>query len=243
MHCVGKKGQINRRMHFSENTRLTPGVSSWGTRWRSSRGSCSDRPAIGAKANLSSPRGNQVNDESTEVALLLAPMGRDAIVLQQLLQDANISCSRCESIGELTARLSDKTTFVIITEEVLISAHLQVIAGWIGAQPSWSDLPILILTKTGDGTERNPVASRLVSIFGNVSFLERPCHPTTLSALVDDAGPVVESAASCRRCDEGHRLTSRLFPDKAGGLEMSGAATAMPVARNRETSEKLHCAR
>ena len=128
-----------------------------------------------------------MNDESTEVALLLAPMGRDAIVLQQLLQDANISCSRCESIGELTARLSDKTTFVIITEEVLISADLQVIAGWIGAQPSWSDLPILILTKGGDGTERNPVASRLVSIFGNVSFLERPFHPTTLVSLASTA--------------------------------------------------------
>ena len=39
-----------------------------------------------------------------------------------------------------------------------------------------------------------------------------------------------------------------MFPDKAGGLEMSGAATSMQVARNRETSsvpvaEKLHCAR
>jgi PAS domain-containing protein len=113
--------------------------------------------------------------------------GRDATVLQQLLQEANIPCSRCKSIADLAARLSDKTTFAIITEEALTSADLEAIAGWIGAQPSWSDLPIIILTKRADGTERNPVTSRLVSIFGNVSFLERPFHPTTLVSLASTA--------------------------------------------------------
>lgn len=130
-----------------------------------------------------------MNDGSGEggEALLLAPMGRDATVLQQLLQEVDIPCSRCESIADMAARLSDKTTFAIIAEEVLISADLEAIAGWIGAQPSWSDLPIIILTKRGDGAERNLVASRLVSIFGNVSFLERPFHPTTLVSLASTA--------------------------------------------------------
>lgn len=128
---------------------------------------------MSAKGDLASFRRNRVKSgEAGEVALLLAPLGRDATILRRLLQEVNIPCESCENIAELAARLGDETIFfTIITEEALISADLKPIAGWIGSQPSWSDLPIIVLTKREDGTERNQAASRLVSILGNVSFL------------------------------------------------------------------------
>ncbi|MDB5439872.1 MAG: histidine kinase, partial [Caulobacteraceae bacterium] len=50
--------------------------------------------------------------------------------------------------------------------------------------PPWSDLPIVLLTQRGGGPEQNPVAMRLSQTLGNVSFLERPFHPTTLISLM-----------------------------------------------------------
>ena len=54
---------------------------------------------------------------------------------------------------------------------------------WIGAQPEWSDFPFILLTQRGGGLERNPAAGRYLDVLGNVTFLERPFHPTTLISL------------------------------------------------------------
>ena len=39
----------------------------------------------------------------------------------------------------------------------------------------------------GGGPERNPDAARLGQALGNVTFLERPFHPTTLVSIVGSA--------------------------------------------------------
>src|SRR6202042_3559864 len=54
-------------------------------------------------------------------------------------------------------------------------------------QPSWSDFPIVLLTHQGGGPERNPDAARLGQVLGNVTFIERPFHPTTLVSIVGSA--------------------------------------------------------
>ena len=45
----------------------------------------------------------------------------------------------------------------------------------------------MLLTKRGGGLERNPAARRYLDILGNVTFLERPFHPTTLISLANSA--------------------------------------------------------
>jgi PAS domain S-box-containing protein len=45
-------------------------------------------------------------------------------------------------------------------------------------------MPVILLTHRGGGPERNPAALRLAAVLGNVSFLERPFHPTTLTSMV-----------------------------------------------------------
>src|SRR5690606_8243920 len=44
----------------------------------------------------------------------------------------------------------------------------------------------ILLTSRG-GIERNPAANRLLTSLGNVTFLERPFHPTTLVSLAQAA--------------------------------------------------------
>ena len=45
----------------------------------------------------------------------------------------------------------------------------------------------MLLTHQGGGPERNPDAARLGQALGNVTFIERPFHPTTLVSIVGSA--------------------------------------------------------
>ena len=76
---------------------------------------------------------------------------------------------------------------MIITEEAAPEGKLEVLVGWLDRQPAWSDLPIIVLTRHGDGPERIRGAARLAHLQGNVTFLERPFHATTLVSLVSAA--------------------------------------------------------
>jgi PAS domain S-box-containing protein len=58
---------------------------------------------------------------------------------------------------------------------------------WIADQEEWSDIPFVLLTSRGGGLERNPAAGRYLDLLGNVTFLERPFHPTTLMSLAKSA--------------------------------------------------------
>jgi signal transduction histidine kinase/CheY-like chemotaxis protein len=121
-----------------------------------------------------------IEQQPTEpVALILAPAGRDAQLLAQLLNERAIAAEACSSLPDLVSALKDQTAFVVATEEALRSADLRTLSTWIKAQPSWSGLPFIVLTPRGGGPERNPAASRLQDTLVNVSFVERPFHPTT----------------------------------------------------------------
>ena len=120
-------------------------------------------------------------------AIILAPLGRDALVARSLLQAAGISARICGSLGELAGLMNDTVRFAVLTEEAVASADLRPVADWIASQPSWSDLPFIVLTQRGGGSERNPSASRLSDILGNVTLLERPFHPTTFVSVARTA--------------------------------------------------------
>jgi signal transduction histidine kinase len=72
----------------------------------------------------------------------------------------------------------------------------------IANQPPWSDLPFIVLTEHGGGLERNPTAARVTEALGNVTFLERPFHPTTLISVVHTALRGRRRQYECRRLNE-----------------------------------------
>lgn len=117
-------------------------------------------------------------------ALVLAPRGRDAAVATSLIEQAGMESHACRDVVELAEALDDQTAFVLITEEAIRTADLKPLTAWLAAQPAWSDLPFVLVTDHGGGPERNPIAARWLEALGNVSFIERPFHPTTLVSLV-----------------------------------------------------------
>ena len=75
----------------------------------------------------------------------------------------------------------------VLTDDAIRDADIKGLASWVGSQPPWSDFPFVLLTERGGGIERNPAAARQMETLGNVSFLERPFHPTTLISVVKTA--------------------------------------------------------
>lgn len=128
-----------------------------------------------------------IPDSLTPVALILAPNGRDAEVAGALLAEATIPSTTIANLSELVAWLNDMTALVVLTEEAVRSADLKPLGKWLAEQPSWSDLPFIVLTQRGGGPERNPSAARLSEILGNVTFLERPFHATTFVSVARSA--------------------------------------------------------
>jgi signal transduction histidine kinase len=123
----------------------------------------------------------------SERAVVLAPQGRDAVVACAMLGEAEIRCEIAPGLPAFVAMLSAGAGFGLITEEALASADLQPLVRWIEGQSEWSDFPFILLTQRGGGLERNPAAGRYLYALGNVTFLERPFHPTTLISLAQSA--------------------------------------------------------
>nr|WP_210301829.1 HWE histidine kinase domain-containing protein [Methylobacterium brachythecii] len=119
--------------------------------------------------------------------MILAPLGRDAVLAANLLGEAGLRSVICEDLSALLRGLEEIAGMVLVTEEAVRTADLAEISRWIASQPAWSDLPFVVLTGHGGGVERNPAAARLAEVFGNTTFLERPFHPTTLISMIQAA--------------------------------------------------------
>jgi signal transduction histidine kinase/CheY-like chemotaxis protein len=177
-----------------------------------------------------------VTDRS-ETALILAPVGRDASIAAGMLRESRIRCMICPDLESLVRELGSGVGFVLVTEEALLNRDLRGVAAWIEGQPEWSDLPFVLLTRKGGGLERNPEAARLLDRLGNVTFLERPFHPTTLVSLARAA-----SRARGRQFDARARLQA--LQDSEERLRTANETLETRVAERTREHElalaKLH---
>ncbi|WP_244547886.1 MULTISPECIES: ATP-binding protein [unclassified Ensifer] len=152
-------------------------------------------------------------------------MGRDAQIAAALLSEAGIRPKIGKDVAAFVSALDEDIAFAVVTEEALRSADLRPLSAWIKSQPSWSDLPFIILTHRGGGPERNPSASRLLEVLGNVSFVERPFHATTFISVARSAlrgrRRQYEARLRIEALDEGERrLKTALEAGHLGAWEL-----------------------
>lgn len=168
---------------------------------------------------------SRISDWYHQRALILAPLGRDAIVARMLLAEAGLEAEICLTSTALVDMLDREPGFVILAEEALLNTDMRVLQAWVAGQPAWSSLPFIVLTRRGGGLERNPVADRLSGILENVTFLERPFHPTTLVGSARSALRArtrqYEARARMLELHEGEaRLRVALTAGKLGSWEL-----------------------
>jgi signal transduction histidine kinase len=119
--------------------------------------------------------------------LVVAPTGRDGLLICNLLASKSISCVAISSA--VTARIEAKMNAgaVILAEEALTLAGIDEWAELIAEQPSWSDLPVILLTDAGEVDRESQRKMRAREPLGNVVLLERPIRPETLVSTIQAA--------------------------------------------------------
>jgi PAS domain S-box-containing protein len=120
----------------------------------------------------------------SERALILTPTGRDAALASAMLNEGGFAAKICADIPAFVDELKRGAALAILADEAIHSVDLGALAAFLKRQPPWSDFPIILLTRRGGGPERNPLAAAFAETLGNVTFLERPFHPTTLISIV-----------------------------------------------------------
>lgn len=118
-----------------------------------------------------------------EFILVLAPLGRDAAVIAQVLGPLGIEIRTCADVTELTTHLCDDALTAILTEECLDGGDVSAFHEWIANQPPWSDFPFVVLGTRQPG-RRSAKAATALGRLGNDLLLERPLNADTLVRAV-----------------------------------------------------------
>jgi CheY-like chemotaxis protein len=109
--------------------------------------------------------------------LVVAPVGRDAKLICNLLARAGVVGEICDHVDQACAGVAEGAGAAILAEEALTPAVVASFAQLINEQPSWSDFPLIVLTVSGEVSERSERRRALREPLGNVLLLERPIRP------------------------------------------------------------------
>lgn len=121
-------------------------------------------------------------DQELDV-LILAPIGKDAALTQEVLGRAGVRSMVCRDIESLCRGAADAGA-LLVTEEAIVGEARQQLARLVADQEPWCDLPVLILTRPGaDST----TVAEAVAHLGNVTLMERPVRVAALVTTVRSA--------------------------------------------------------
>ena len=159
--------------------------------------------------------------------LIHAPRGRDAAVVQKLLQDIDLLSVVCKSADQMLAALDEGAAAAILTEESLVEVPEAPLRAWLTAQPSWSDFPFIVLASRDVGG-RSRQALKMLQTLGNAFVLERPVHTETLARAA-------YAAVRARGRQYATRVNLRQLEDTRGEVERLNAELEERIAaRTRE---------
>jgi len=116
--------------------------------------------------------------------LILPPTARDAEITRSLLERHGIACLACADVHRLTMEVARGAMALIMTEHALMDDAIGELLGVLNAQPSWSDLPTVLLLP---GSMLSVAGEQALQSLRNVTLLERPVALRTLLSTVQSA--------------------------------------------------------
>jgi len=128
-----------------------------------------------------------MNADRDSRVLIFAPIGRDGPASAELFRSSHLDAVNCRSLPELVNAMSEGVGAVFLAEEGLFGKDTAPLAQWIAAQPPWSDLPFVVLTSHREQPSVVAWRRSIVELLRNVSLLERPVQPITLTSAVQSA--------------------------------------------------------
>jgi len=116
--------------------------------------------------------------------LLVAPTARDEEITRSLLAKAGLTCVGCENLNQLVKEVDAGAGAVLLTEEAITGEGIDELLKTLDKQPSWSDLPVVMMMRQGD---QSPVATSVLRSLRNVTLLERPATTRSVVSAVQAA--------------------------------------------------------
>ena len=130
-----------------------------------------------------SPLNENGGDRERRV-LLVAPTRRDAEITCAFLNKAGMRCVVCRDLVGLAEEIGKGAGAVLLTEEAIASPRFGEVVKALEGQPTWSDLPIVVLTH-GGGTAG--AAMGALRALRNVTLLDRPAPIRSVVSAVQTA--------------------------------------------------------
>ena len=125
-----------------------------------------------------------IGDERLERrVLILAPVGKDAMLIESMLRSEDVECAICPDLDSFLGEMGHGAAAALVAEEALVDGDTR-LQGLLARQPAWSDFPILILTRPGAAST---FVERATATLGNVTLLERPVRVVALSSAIRSA--------------------------------------------------------
>lgn len=183
-----------------------------------------------------------------ERILILAPVGRDGPAMARLLTDHGFAAAVCESSAELRTCMSEGAGALLLTEEALELAQFSGFLDQLQGQPSWSELPLIILTHGGESRLARLLDS-VATAAGGFTVLERPLGIATLVRAVEVAvrsrrrqyrvrDLIVKSANQIAELKENER-TIRMQEERLRKVEKVAAAGQLAASLAHEINNPL----
>ncbi len=157
-------------------TAVAPGPRAVGTRQSSGPAEKDDTEAASDAASASLP------------IAILTPTGTDSPIAKRVLEATGLATSICEGMDDVCDLISrEEAAVLVVAEEALSPVARGKLIESLDKQPSWSDLPIILLTGEGELSSSLPKALSGMTMKGNVTLLERPVRVATLTTLIRSA--------------------------------------------------------
>jgi two-component system, sensor histidine kinase len=118
-----------------------------------------------------------------ERVLVLAPTAGDASITQSILDEVHIANVLSRDVAELCATMREGVGAILVTDDVLLRDDVGDLVQELRSQPTWSDVPVLLLGRSRAGEMLLGHAARL----GNLTILERPVRLAHLISALQTA--------------------------------------------------------
>src|ERR1700722_8746758 len=84
--------------------------------------------------------------------LVLAPFGKDAILVREVLERSGIPVGVVAKAAAIANCIAGGAGAAVVAEEALDEEGIEVLGRAVASQPTWSDFPIIVLTGGGATT-------------------------------------------------------------------------------------------
>ena len=178
------------------------------------------------------------------VVAILTPTGRDGIVASHLLARFGIESKLCSNMDDVCRLISeDAVGVILVSEEALFPSERVRLFESLNEQPSWSDIPIILLTGEGELSSSLPRALSGVTEKGNVTLLERPVRVATLTTLIRSAQRARLRQLDVRDYIERRNESEKTLRESEQRLRSAVLSAPYPLMLHAEGGEILQLSR